>query len=206
MRRKLLSLGSPAGRSASTMRRWRSLDIEASNMCRVAMIEWRRHEEESSSRAPRRAPRRRRTHPPPVRQAEPMNPDDVEPRFRQAGRLGALGRFEEARADYLAELARAPSHLGALNDLGTLLHAGGFRGAARTCYAEAVAHHPDAPLPRVNLANMLLDDGDLDAARAHYETALARAPLHAEAHQGLARILAALGEDEAAARHRQLGF
>lgn len=135
-----------------------------------------------------------------------MDPDDVEQRVRRAGLLAARGRFDEARADYLAVLARAPTHLGALNDLGTLLHAGGFRGAARSCYAEAVAHHPDASLPRVNLANMLLEDGDLDAARAQYETVLAQAPLQAEAHQGLARILAELGEDAAAARHRQLGF
>ncbi len=134
------------------------------------------------------------------------NPDDVELRFRRAGLLAALGRFEAARADYLAVLARAPTHSGALNDLGSLLHARGFRDAARTCYAEAVAHHPGAPMPRVNLANMLLDDGDLEAARAHYETVLARAPHQAEAHQGLARILAELGEDEEAARHRQLGF
>jgi Tfp pilus assembly protein PilF len=133
-------------------------------------------------------------------------PDDVDARIRRAGVLAAQGRAAEARADYLGVLARAPAHLGALNDLGTLLHAEGFLAAARTCYAEAIAHHPDAPLPRVNLANLLVEDGDLEAARTHYEAALARAPLQAEAHQGLARIHAEHGEDEKAAAHRRLGF
>src|SRR5579864_9367335 len=133
-------------------------------------------------------------------------PDQLEPRLARAGLLALLGRFDEARAEYLAVLAQAPTNLDALNDLGTLLHSTGFLTAARTCYAEAVAHHPTAARPRVNLANMLLDAGDLAGAREHYEAALREAPTLAEAHQGLARIFAELGEAENAARHRRLGF
>jgi hypothetical protein len=131
---------------------------------------------------------------------------EIERRLKRAQASAAAGRIEEARRQYLAVLAEAPSHLGALNDLGTLLHDADYRSAARTCYAEAVRHHPDAAMPRVNLANLLLDDGEIAEARLHYEAALARAPDFAEAHQGLARVLAELGEDEAAARHRAQGF
>jgi tetratricopeptide (TPR) repeat protein len=133
-------------------------------------------------------------------------PDAVEPRFRQASLLAALGRAEAARDAYLAVLARHPAHFGALNDLANLLYAGGFRSAARISYAEAVRLHPDNPVGRVNLANLLLAAGEWEEARLHYEHVLRRDPRHAEAHQGLARICAEAGEARAAARHRRLGF
>ncbi len=133
-------------------------------------------------------------------------PDALAPRLQRAGLLAALGRFEAARADYVAVLAQAPTHLDALNDLGTLLYEAGFRSAARSCYAEAILHHPDAPLPRVNLANLLREDGDAATAREHYAHALAHDPGLAAAHQGIALALAELGDDEAAARHREIGF
>ena len=41
---------------------------------------------------------------------------DAERLYQSAGRLAALGRFEDAKADYLAALAQAPTHFGALND------------------------------------------------------------------------------------------
>ena len=44
-------------------------------------------------------------------------------------------------------------HFGALNNLGVLLHAAGFRSAARTAYTEAVTRHPDNPKGHLNLAN-----------------------------------------------------
>ena len=133
-------------------------------------------------------------------------PDALEPKVRRAGLLAALGRNDEARDAYLAILAAAPAHFGALNDLGTLLYATGYRAAARTAYAAAVAHHPDNPMGRVNFANLLLEDGDVAGARAECEAALACDPGHREAHQGLARICAELGDDAAAERHRRLGF
>jgi tetratricopeptide (TPR) repeat protein len=59
--------------------------------------------------------------------------------------LTEMGRTLEARNAYLDLLAREPSHRLALNNLGTLLHATGYRTAARTAYAEAVARHPGDP-------------------------------------------------------------
>ncbi len=133
-------------------------------------------------------------------------PDAVEPRFERAGLLASLGRDDEARAEYIEVLRRDGAHLGALNDLGTLLYRTGFRTAARTAYQEAIARHPGDPMAHVNLANLLLDDGAFAEARTHYEAALRADPAHPQAHQGLAMALAELGEEDAAARHRELGF
>ncbi len=133
-------------------------------------------------------------------------PDAPDLRCRRAELLASLGHTEAAQQDYLAVLARQPTHYGALNDLATLLHAGGFRSAARRLYAEAAVRHPANPAPQVNLANMLLEDGEFAAARRAYEAALVLAPGQPEAHQGLAQALAELGEDAAAARHRDRGY
>jgi glutathione synthase/RimK-type ligase-like ATP-grasp enzyme len=126
--------------------------------------------------------------------------------FERACELDALGRTEEAKEAYLAFLAGAPTHFGALNNLGTLLYESGYRSAARTAYEEAVKHHPENPIGHINLANLLLAAGELAAARRHYDTALARAPDHDEAHRGLANLLAELGEDEAAEMHRRVAY
>jgi hypothetical protein len=117
-----------------------------------------------------------------------------------------MGRTLEARDAYLELLAREPSHRLALNNLGTLLHATGYRTAARTAYTEAVARHPADPMSLVNLGNVLFEAGEFQAARERYEAALSADPAHAEAHQGLAYALAELGDDEGAQRHRRLGF
>jgi hypothetical protein len=99
-----------------------------------------------------------------------------------------------------------PTHLSALDELGTLAHAGGFRSAARTAYLQAVQHHPQAVITRVNLANLLYEDGDAAAARLHYEAALRVDPHFPAAHQGMARLLSEAGEEAAAAPHFRQGF
>ena len=134
------------------------------------------------------------------------NPTDVSLRFDLACLLTEMSRTLEARDAYLELLAREPSHRLALNNLGTLLHATGYRTAARTAYTEAVARHPADPMSLVNLGNVLFEAGEFDAARERYEAALNADPVHAEAHQGLAYALAELGDDEGAQRHRRLGF
>ena len=134
------------------------------------------------------------------------DPDAVSLRFEFACLLTELGRTLEARDAYLDLLAREPSHRLALNNLGTLLHATGYRSAARTAYAEAVARHPDDPMSRVNLANVLYEAGEFQSAREHYEAALRFDPKHTEAHQGLAYVLAELGDEAGAQWHRRKGF
>jgi len=87
-----------------------------------------------------------------------------------------------------------------------LLHGTGFRAAARTAYAEAVARHPGDPMSHVNLGNVLYESGEFPLAREHYETALRLEPGHKEAHQGLAYALAELGDEESARWHRRQAF
>ncbi len=94
----------------------------------------------------------------------------------------------------------------ALNNLGVVLHATGYRTAARTAYAEAVRRHPDNPKGHLNLANALLKNRDFEPARRHFEIALRLIPDYAEAHQGLASALTELGDAAAAQQHRTLGF
>ncbi len=131
-------------------------------------------------------------------------PADPAARFARARLLDRLGRTEAAREAYLAVLAVDFGHAGALAGLGTLLAAGGFRSAARTVFAQAVAAHPDDPAAPIRLAD-LLREAEPDAARPLYEAALRLDPACAEAHQGLSYLLDET-DPVAADRHRALGF
>jgi hypothetical protein len=134
------------------------------------------------------------------------NADDVEAHFDRGRLLSELGRPEEARAAYFEVIKRSPGHFGALNNLGGVLHAGGFRSAARSAYAEAIARNPDNPLGHFNLGNVLREAGELEGARAEYEAALRLDPDHAEAHRGMALILHENGDEAAADAHLRAGF
>jgi Tfp pilus assembly protein PilF len=133
-------------------------------------------------------------------------PDHAELHYCRAARLMQTGRLEEAKQGFLAALSLAPAHFGALNDLGTLLHRTDFRAAARTAYAEAVKHHPDKAIGRINLGNALLANGEIEAARAEFETAIRLEPDHPDAHQGLANLLQHIGEADAAEEQRRLSY
>ncbi len=122
------------------------------------------------------------------------------------GRQAELGRFEKAKADYLAAIAVAPTHFAALNDFGALLYQHDFRTAARTCYAEAIRHHPDNATGRINLAGALLADGQTDEARVQYVAALSLAPDHPDALQGMANLLQDLGDSSAAEAYRRRSY
>jgi hypothetical protein len=101
----------------------------------------------------------------------------------------ARAEDDAAKHTYLEILRREPGHFSALNELGTLALAGGYRRAARTAYAQAVRLHPDNKLARINLANVLREDNELTAARAEYEAALALDSGSSEAHRALAELL-----------------
>jgi Flp pilus assembly protein TadD len=134
-----------------------------------------------------------------------LDPESIGLRFDRACLLNEMGRTEDAKQAYLDVLTCSPGHVGALNNLGTLLYFTGYRTAARSAYTEAIRLHPQEPMARVNLGNMFLEAGDLAAAREHYEAALAIHPQFAEAHQGLGNLLAELGQEEAAAEHQRAG-
>lgn len=120
--------------------------------------------------------------------------------------LSRLARVEEAKAQYLEVLREDAAHFAALNNFGTLLSETGFRTAARTVFAQAVAHHPNEPVAHVNLADLMAQADELEPARAHYEAALRLDPANASAHQRLSALLHELGDLEGMRRHRALGF
>jgi tetratricopeptide (TPR) repeat protein len=126
--------------------------------------------------------------------------------LEKARRLAAAGQDAEAKEAYLAVLRHDPTQFDALNELGALAYASGHRSAARTACEQAVKFHPDNPVGRVNLGNLLFEEEDFAGARAQYEAALAVDADCAGAHQGLARAFEALGETEAAAPHWKQGF
>jgi hypothetical protein len=134
-----------------------------------------------------------------------LDPESVALRFERACLLNEMGQNENAKLAYLDVLTRSPGHVGALNNLGTLLYLTGYRTAARSAYSEAIRQHPDQPMAHVNLGNLFLEAGELAAAREHYEAALSIDGKFAEAHQGLGNLLAELGQEEGAAQHQRLG-
>jgi tetratricopeptide (TPR) repeat protein/glutathione synthase/RimK-type ligase-like ATP-grasp enzyme len=132
--------------------------------------------------------------------------DSIATEIERAVLLGALDRRQEAQQAFIDILRRAPENFSALNEFGTLLTNMGAIDAACRVYAEAILHHPENPMARVNLANLLLRANRHAEAREHYEAVLRINPDHAEAHQGLGAVLSDLGDRMAARRHFQKGF
>jgi tetratricopeptide (TPR) repeat protein len=126
--------------------------------------------------------------------------------IERAALLGALDRGHDAQLAFIDILRRAPTNFSALNEFGTLLAGMGAIEAACRVYAEATLHHPDNPMARVNLANLLLRANRHDEAQVHYEAALAADPDHAPAHQGLGAVLADKGDRDGAREHLHKGF
>ena len=126
--------------------------------------------------------------------------------IERAALLGALGRKAEAQAAFVDILQRHPTHFSALNEFGTWLAGQSAIDAACRVYAEAILHHPDNPMARVNLANLLLRANRHAEARAHYEAALQADPDHAAAHQGLGAVLSDEGDRDGARAHFEKGF
>lgn len=132
--------------------------------------------------------------------------DAIATEVERAALLGALNRRGEAQSAFVDILRRAPQHFSALNEFGTFLTQIGAIDAACRVYAEAILHHPDNPMARVNLANLLLRANRHIEARGHYEAALRVDPDHAAAHQGLGAVLSDLGDRPAAQQHFAIGF
>src|SRR6201987_65765 len=102
--------------------------------------------------------------------------DSIALETERAALLGALNRHQEAQHAFVAILRRAPTDFSALNEFGTLLARMGAIEPACRLYAEAILHHPDNPLARVNLANLLLRATRYAEAREHYERVLRTDP------------------------------
>jgi Tetratricopeptide repeat len=132
--------------------------------------------------------------------------DAFDLRFERAGLLREQGRFDEAKQDYLELVRRRPTDFGVLNDFGTLALKAGFKDAALTLFNEAVRHHPENPMGRVNLANMLFLMDEQEQARQQLEAVLHLDPDHVHAHRGMCNLLAAAGDKVGARWHRDKGF
>jgi len=117
-----------------------------------------------------------------------------------------LDRRQEGQLAFIDILRRWPENFSALNEFGTLLASMGAIDAACRVYAEAILHHPDKAMARVNLANLLLRANRHEEARVHYEAALKSDPHHAQAHQGLGAVLADFGDRDGAREHFRKGF
>ena len=143
------------------------------------------------------------------RTAAALDPTTPTIRFNLANWLAASSRPElqlEAQALYLDLLKTEPRHLGAWNNLGTLLFETGYLSAAQTAYTAAATYHPQDIAARINLGNVLLQKNALEAAREQFDAALRLNPDQAEAHQGLASCFSRRGDEVHAAHHRQQGF
>jgi predicted Zn-dependent protease len=73
--------------------------------------------------------------------------------------------------------------------------------AAREAFEAALALDPDQPEARFNLANLVLENGDLELAVAELRRVLQTAPDFADAHYNLAVALERLGGRAAARAH-----
>jgi tetratricopeptide (TPR) repeat protein len=148
------------------------------------------------------------------------NPDSIDLRVRRAVLFSELGRLLDARNEYIKVLEREPYHLAALNNVGGVLMATGFRSAARIAFKEAILRHPSDPVSRVNYSYALLEECEyLTAhgkdeeslqlkreAREHFEQALRITPNYEKAHEGLSYILDDLGEQQKGEWHRRQAF
>jgi hypothetical protein len=131
---------------------------------------------------------------------------DLETMLARARHLLSADRNDEAYAAYIQLLSCDPSHPAALHELGCLAHTDGYRSAARTIYAQIVHYWSRDLIGRVNLGNILYEDGDLTASQEHFLTALEIDPDSTDAHRGLGRILSDRGEVEAGDRHWRRSF
>jgi GNAT superfamily N-acetyltransferase len=125
--------------------------------------------------------------------------------LKRARAFARIGQDDAAKQAYIDVLGTDATDFAALNEIGALACASGHRAAALTAYTQAVHHHPDNPMGRVNLGNLLFEDGDVAAARAQFEAALAVDHDFPEAHQAMARVLSEL-DAGAAEQHRQKGY
>jgi glutathione synthase/RimK-type ligase-like ATP-grasp enzyme len=131
-----------------------------------------------------------------------VEPQNIDAAFNRAQLLWKLGRVTEARQAFVYILSFSPTHFGAINNLGVLLYAAGMKKDARTCYAEAVARHPDNHVGLINLANSLIEDNEFQLAREHFMKALNISPGLQEAHKGLAKLYEKIGDENTAEYHR----
>ncbi len=102
----------------------------------------------------------------------PDRPSELYARLELASQLAFWHDLGGAIAQLEAVVALDDKLARAWHDLGVLRHAQHDDAGARTALERAVALAPDDARPRIALAALLWDTGDLAAARAQYEALL----------------------------------
>jgi tetratricopeptide (TPR) repeat protein len=107
--------------------------------------------------------------------------------------LEALGRPDEALAEYRSALEARPASAPTLNNVGALLQSGGRHAEAVRAYREAVAADPAYASARYNLGNALVAEGAIGEAIPEFEAAARLRPDDASALSNLGGALLATG-------------
>ncbi len=102
---------------------------------------------------------------------------------------------------YRSVLARDPTNVEALVNLGLLLHESGRVAEAEEHYRRALASEPDSAIAAFNLGVALEDLGSEQEAVDAYTRALANDPNHADTHYNLSRLYDRADDRAAALQH-----
>jgi predicted O-linked N-acetylglucosamine transferase (SPINDLY family) len=133
-----------------------------------------------------------------------VNPTRGQYLMSYADALQALGKLDDALANYRRALEIKPEYAEARNNLGVVLQALGQLDDAVASYRRALEIEPDFAHAHCNLGNALQALAQLDDAVASYRRALEIKPDYAEAHYNLGIALQALGQlDDAVASYRR---
>lgn len=129
-----------------------------------------------------------------------LAPEDARTHNNLALALLELGDLPGAGRHFTRSLAIEP-RCEIYGDLGLLQDVLGREDLARESYEKGIALEDTCAACRMNLASMLMEDGQYEEAAVHYRKAIEGTPT-AEAHSGLGYALNQLGRlDEAAGEH-----
>lgn len=129
-----------------------------------------------------------------------VSPDDARTHYDLALALRATGDLAGAGKHFSRSLAIEP-RCEVYADFGLLQDLLGREDLARESYEKAIALDATCAAPRMNLASMLIEDGQYEEAALHYRKVIEAKP-SAAAHSGLGFALNQLGRlEEAEAQH-----
>lgn len=138
------------------------------------------------------------------RKALAFNPNFFQAQFNLGIALRDQGRFDEARVELEAVVAKQPQHADAFNALGYVYLSLARHDDAERCFRAALARNPTFPDALTNLGNVLASRECWAEAIGYHRRALAVAPAHDSAAINLGGALVALGRiDEAITAFRQ---
>jgi protein O-mannosyl-transferase len=137
------------------------------------------------------------------RRAAAVTKDNWLAHYNLAETLSALGRSDEAVAEYERALAIHPAFARAQSNLGSLLLLQGQTDEAISHLQKAVEINPRLVGAHNNLGSALLRRGKVDEALGHLRLAVELDPGLASAHNSLGNILVAKGQDDEAMTHFQ---